>query len=302
MIIPKCCISIILFLIGSNVLAATCFNPKKECVEEFGTRYIGNTLDYCKYRAIQECKETSDSNCQQLIEQKCCQVEANRRALWDGQDLNEKEILSCLNERCNAAIAIACGKKLFFIENSGFVAIPANSQDFNKAATFFILEAAAKEVREKQILDPDAPLIFTGASVECSINIDTAKNCCAGPESWIQEIIGCADDEKELAKAKEAGLVVKAGNGNNEYCHTKIPLGICISHHKVYCVFGSKMARIVQQEGRKKQLGISFGEDAEQYLYSDCRGISINELKHIDFSKINFSELYADWPEFCHDI
>jgi conjugal transfer mating pair stabilization protein TraN len=306
-VISKCYTPIILFLVSSTVWAATCFNPTED-VEVGGTRDIGNvstTIDYCRYRAVRECKETSDSDCQQWIKQKCSQVEANCRALWDGtaatQYLNEDEMSGCLVECCEVLRDIIYGKKLLSVDD--VITFLTAQPSFDKRAAFFVLEAAAKEVREKQICDPDDPLIFAGIPMECSRSVINVKDCCdTGSSSWAKGIVlHCEDDERRLANARKAGQAVEAGDGNNEYCHNKI-LGVCTSYHEGYCIFDSKFARIVQQEGRKKQLGISFGDVGDDYAHPNCRGISINELKRLDFSKMDFNGVYAAWPESCCEI
>jgi len=58
----------------------------------------------------------------------------------------------------------------------------------------------------------------------------------------------------------------------------------------VYCVFGGKLARIIQEQGRRDQLHVSFGSGSSP----DCRGITVPELQSIDFDKINFADFYED--------
>jgi conjugal transfer mating pair stabilization protein TraN len=62
----------------------------------------------------------------------------------------------------------------------------------------------------------------------------------------------------------------------------------------VYCVFPSKIARIVQVEGRRNQLGIGFGVVGDDYAHPDCRGITPEELSKLDFGKMDFRSLYND--------
>ena len=49
------------------------------------------------------------------------------------------------------------------------------------------------------------------------------------------------------------------------------------------------MARIIQVEGRK-QLGIAWGDKKNP----DCRALTLEEIQRIDFSKIDFSELFNE--------
>ena len=73
------------------------------------------------------------------------------------------------------------------------------------------------------------------------------------------------------------------------YCSKKV-LGVCLQQKEGYCVFDSKLARIVQEQGRRDQLGISFGSGESP----DCRGIKVAELQGIKFDHIDFSDFYDD--------
>jgi conjugal transfer mating pair stabilization protein TraN len=67
-------------------------------------------------------------------------------------------------------------------------------------------------------------------------------------------------------------------------------LGVCVQKSKVYCVFGGKLARIIQEQGRRDQLHVSFGSGDNP----NCRGITVPELQNIDFDRINFADFYED--------
>ncbi|EEY3190913.1 conjugal transfer protein TraN, partial [Escherichia coli] len=95
----------------------------------------------------------------------------------------------------------------------------------------------------------------------------------------------CSSDEKALGKAKEKKLTVYVG----EYCSKKV-LGVCLEKKRGYCVFDSKLARIVQEQGRRGQLDIGFGSGKSP----DCRGITVDELQKLDFGVMNFSDFYDD--------
>ena len=49
---------------------------------------------------------------------------------------------------------------------------------------------------------------------------------------------------------------------------------------RVWCTFGSKLGRILQEQGRK-QLGRGWG---------DCRGLTVAEIEGIDFGSLDLSE------------
>lgn len=67
-------------------------------------------------------------------------------------------------------------------------------------------------------------------------------------------------------------------------------LGICLEKKRSYCQFDSKLAQIVQQQGRAWQLGIGFGKAKSP----DCRGITVEELQRVNFDKLDFSNFFDD--------
>ena len=95
----------------------------------------------------------------------------------------------------------------------------------------------------------------------------------------------CSSEEKERAKAKKDKLTVSIG----EFCSKKV-LGICLEKKRSYCQFDSKLAQIVQQQGRNGQLHIGFGGVSSP----DCRGITVEELQRIDFNMLDFTNFMDD--------
>ncbi len=100
----------------------------------------------------------------------------------------------------------------------------------------------------------------------------------------INELIACDADEQELALKKGAGLCHRVGS----WCDKKI-LGACVRRKEGYCCYNSKLARIIQQQG-KGQLGLGWGSPKNP----NCGGLTPAQLTSLDFSLMNFSEFYAD--------
>ena len=67
-------------------------------------------------------------------------------------------------------------------------------------------------------------------------------------------------------------------------------LGVCVEKKRSYCVFDSKLAQIVQQQGRQWQLGVGFGGASSP----ECRGITVEQLQAINFDNLDFSNFYED--------
>ena len=143
--------------------------------------------------------------------------------------------------------------------------------------------AAGEDVAE---LNGENIRAFTGEGKSCKKFAAGFNNCCKD-SGWGQDIglSSCSSDEKALGKAKDKLLTVYVG----EYCSKKV-LGVCLEKKRGYCVFESKLARIVQEQGRRDQLGEGFGSGSSP----ECRGITVDELQKLDFGVMDFSDFYSD--------
>ena len=126
---------------------------------------------------------------------------------------------------------------------------------------------------------------FTGNSGTCR-NHHGQFNCCRVKGIIAKGMNVCKQDEKDLQQKRQASLCHHVGSWR------KKKWGVFNKKYESYCCFKSKMARIIQVEGRR-QLGIGWGDKENP----DCRALTLDELKRIDFTKINFSELFRDFEE-----
>lgn len=100
----------------------------------------------------------------------------------------------------------------------------------------------------------------------------------------LSELLACEQEEEVLAMARGQNLCAYVGS----YCTQKF-LGSCVSRKSSYCCFNSRLARMIQEQGRQ-QLGMSWGTaEAPQ-----CKGLTEDQFKQIDFSTMDFSELVDD--------
>lgn len=100
----------------------------------------------------------------------------------------------------------------------------------------------------------------------------------------IQELLSCEDQDQVLAMKRGANLCTFVGS----YCSSKL-LGSCMATKESYCCFNSRLARIVNEQGRA-QIGRTWGSAQSP----DCRGFAIEEIERLDFSKMDLSEFYAE--------
>lgn len=136
-------------------------------------------------------------------------------------------------------------------------------------------------------------LIFNGDSSHCQkAGWDTAYfNCCDDDKDkfWFIEE-NCDEPSIETVAAKISERAVYVG----EYCQKEIDYIGCVQKAKTYCLFSSKLARIIQEQGRP-QLE-RFGADGGWGTAEDsnCGGFTPEEFHALDFSQIDFSEFLGD--------
>lgn len=92
---------------------------------------------------------------------------------------------------------------------------------------------------------------------------------------FIMKLRECEESEQLLQMHKGANLSVYVRTS----CEKRI-LGSCVKHKEHYCSFNSVLAKIINVQG-KAQLGKNF---------SDCSGLTIDEVSSLDFTAIDMSE------------
>ncbi|WP_434778545.1 conjugal transfer protein TraN [Neisseria sp. Ec49-e6-T10] len=97
---------------------------------------------------------------------------------------------------------------------------------------------------------------------------------------WLE----CGNDEVITVFRREAGLCHHVGS----YCAKEV-LGACVQKRESYCCYISKLAKIINVQG-KKQLGMGFGTPEEP----QCDGFLAQDLERLDFSKMDLSEFYEE--------
>lgn len=137
------------------------------------------------------------------------------------------------------------------------------------------------EVINKDILKAK---VFKGDPIKCTKSF--AKNllydCCGDLAGLATDIglAGCSSEEKHLYKKRKDGKCHYIGMRS-----TKMGL----EKEKVYCCFPTKLARIIQEEGRI-QLDLDWG-DGE---CPNCEGFSLEEIKQLNFDTMDFSDFILE--------
>lgn len=207
-----------------------------------------------------------------------------------GQCITYKQIFQCPTNHCEPQkISVSCKSKELFCSDGKC----ANSKrKANKSENFYRVISQITAAEEAGI-QFNGKYIFKGESTYCRQFPLDFSDCCQ-TKGWGQGIhlTKCKAFEKKLARSKQQGLCVFIG----KFCAHKIKtFGKCYQYHKAYCCFGSKLARIIQVNGRE-QLHKSFGSAK----YPHCSGFTVTELEQINFQKIDFSRYYGDLKNKVH--
>lgn len=97
----------------------------------------------------------------------------------------------------------------------------------------------------------------------------------------------CDARDMETALLKDSGYCIYVGR----YCAERWPLVGCVQRAERHCCFNSKLARIVQEQGRAQLPAMGgFGTPEAP----NCRGFRPDEFQAIDFSKIDLSEYFDE--------
>lgn len=261
-----------------------------QCVEPGETRTV--VVDGKTYSIHQDCWKWQDTyltqtetegTCGEYMKNPACTVTRSECAdTVDGFCVSQQVTYSC--ERKKEGNGQICGGEFFCRDGSCAQAQTGTSNMFGQAVSALAAVAAAGE--DVAALNGVDVRAFTGEAQHCKKMAVGFNNCCKD-SGWGQDVglSSCSSEEKALGKAKDKKLTVYVG----EYCSKKV-LGVCLEKKRGYCVFDSKLARIVQEQGRREQLGVGFGKGKSP----DCRGITVDELQRLDFGVMNFSDFYDD--------
>lgn len=233
-----------------------------------------------KYQNNYECQNNPNSKCNILSKE--CNFLRSKCTEFDNQDscLIEHKHYFCPNKVNNISNnngdILMCDMSDYITDNEDIEA----KNDFGKSVSHMkMLEDAGDDFI-------NAPLsIFTGKANSCDQDKLSYNNCCKAG-GWGDNIGlgGCSYNEEKLKLQSKNKQCIYVGS----HCNKKV-LGKCIRSQHSYCCFNSKIAKLIQEQG-KPQLGKSFGNSNSP----NCLGLTESDISNIDFSKMNFSEIVDD--------
>ncbi len=227
--------------------------------------------------------ENDTNTCQALIKDRNCS-EGTRTCT---QKIGNLCVFQKMTYQCahtEKSTGYLCGSEFYCSDGNCASMQAGKNQNFSEAVSqLAALAAAGKDFAG---MDANAARAFTGKPMFCRQSAAGFSNCCKSG-GWGQSagLAHCNTEEKAIGQAKEKQLTVSVGS----FCSQKV-LGVCLQKKEGYCVFDNKIARIVQEQGRRDQLRVGFGSASSP----DCRGIQVTELQNIKFDRIDFTDLYNE--------
>ena len=268
-----------------------CKISSEVCVEGGGTRIIEGvsvTKNCWKWDRVYDCTNLSPVNtCEELAEN-CTFVLENCLSQNDDGTCTYKEMMySCpVAGSTPTTQTFQCNQAVYCIGDDCTQAEIVPNQDFGEAASdLAVLGEMANEVTAEFTIDNLN--IFTGKRGHCDWEaVFSMDNCC--DDSGYGNDLGlasCPQEELDLAKYVAAGQTHYIAT----HCATENWFGGCAVRQRVYCVYPSKISRIIMEQARL-QLGRNWGTISDP----DCSGLTVEEIGQLDFSKMDLSEIMTD--------
>ncbi len=290
-----------------------CSLESSECVDSEPTTRVIDGIP-----VTQACWTKSNTyKCDSMVSANdCAELEANAKCRYDHEDcLDDPQEGACkvknLYYRCKADPASAPAETAYICSGDLYCINGECTKIEREASTEFKDAMVAVQTlgQIKEDFDPDTLTLFNGQQAGCHKPIFGLVNCCAGKVSGLipvatgaaalaggpVAIAGLATPFLTLflCGAEEKMLDVKDRMGMchyvDTYCSEKV-LGVCTTRRSTYCCYESKLARILQEQGRP-QIGKSWGTGKEP----KCQGFTIEEFQQLDLSKMDFTEVFDEF-------
>ena len=225
------------------------------------------------------CPGSITSTCGPLLDEGC----SNTASVCTATDNNACEHVSktfqCTEKTCFPDKEV-CSSPVGCADGSCDLTHDETSNDANEGFSRLGALAGAAEDTALHQTQTGEPTIFKGEPQECEKYWLGSRDCCTD-NGFLDGLLQCPASMQPLQRAKNEKRVVDLGH----YKHKKLG-----TTRYVYCVFPTKLARIIQFQGRQGQLHIPFGTPK----YPDCRGLTPEQLEHMDFKQFDLSEFIED--------
>jgi|GEM_PF-2884897 len=277
---------------GMEQLAETneCYETGRVCLKSGVKTFFGkyDVVRPCWYEKISyRCTSEPKDGCAHLIKQDCQLKDSVCEHQIGSICLRWKRDFVCGGIKKELFYSLA-DSPIYCLGGDCHTPVLEENRDFANVAYLAALNEANKDCVKAggTGLCKDPITVFPGHVSGCEKTVLGAIDCCSSMKGWGKNahLCNCSGEEKGLALKRDKGLCHEIGL----YCSKKDPvLGQCLMKKRNFCCFSSKLARIFHQQGRK-QLGIDWGTPSSP----NCRPLTLDELKSLDFSKFDMEELF----------
>lgn len=226
--------------------------------------------------------------CKELREQGCGST-GNTCTKWHPEGWCQTATINFTCQGGPTQTMQVCGESLVCPDGKCYDAYhtpePDNKKDFATAASYI---AAMQDMKKE--FDPDNITVWKGEFKQCKVkdSVIGGNRCCTGGTGFLSTWGGgCDANEEQIAKAKQDERVTFLRE--RVECEQRIA-GSCVLEvtYMEFCTWPSKLARIVQDQGRP-MLG--------QRVDKPCPGYKLqnpNEFMGINWDLIDLSDYFKD--------
>jgi conjugal transfer mating pair stabilization protein TraN len=233
-----------------------------------------------KFAEAQDCQTLETTPGCKLVRKDCLTDEPCRTWEW---------VYDCpVPDRQASTNQFICDGDIYCIDGScETIGREANDEFKDAVVALNSMDQARRE------FDPGTLSLFKGERASCASKVFGILNCCKGkgfpliPGIQLLIALACGREEMLLHQRDAQGLCSYVGT----YCASSF-LGVCFTKRKVYCCFESKLSRILQEQGRQQ-----LGKPWDKPKTEQCLGFTVDEFARLDLSKMDFSEVYAEFTD-----
>jgi conjugal transfer mating pair stabilization protein TraN len=276
---------------GTEKLAESneCYETGRVCLKSGVKTFLGkyDISRPCWYEKITyHCQSEPRDGCAHLIKQNCRLEDSTCEYKIGSLCLKWKRDFVCGGVKKERHYSLA-DSPIYCLGGDCHTPTTEDNKDFANVAYLAALNEASKDcVKEPSGLCKDPITVFPGQVDGCKKIIVGVIDCCSSMKGWAKNanLSRCSGGEQGLALKRDKKLCHRVGT----YCHERDPVfNKCLVKKTNFCCFGSKLARIFQEQARE-QLPIGWGSEKSP----DCRPLTLKELTKLDFSKFDFEELF----------
>ncbi|MBN8828904.1 MAG: conjugal transfer protein TraN [Sphingobacteriia bacterium] len=262
-----------------------CVKKSESCLDDIPRNFYGREFNRCWNKEFNyTCTPKSNNNCNTYKNNNCQQVGSQCIQKEDNICINWKQTYRCKvpSSKIKSENVGDDKKKIFCLNgNCADTSFDSNKEFESTLAQLSVLSEIQNNNQHK------VDSLFAGEDNVCRKSGWGFSDCCKEKgKGWGHDIkiTECSTNEMKLAKKVDQGLCVVIGT----YTAESNLIGMKKKNRR-YCCFTSKLGRILNEQARP-QLGLNFGTPAHPI----CRGFTVDELQSIDFSKLDFIEIYED--------